>query len=128
MAGKSEREGFGSSGRSEYKRGAREKRGEWDGERGRKKREENKKKVGRPTKVERLTRERANSLPIIDLFKREEKRKEREKEKKDMEGMEAFKRSTKVERSPVRKKERDSKDLLREMRAGFKKIMRKTKE
>lgn len=125
MAGKSEREGFG---RSEYKRGAREKRGEWDGERGRKKREENKRKVGRPTKVERLTRERLNSLPIVDLFKREEKRKEREKEKKDMERMEAFKRSTKVERSPVKKKERGSKDLLREMRAGFKKIMRKTKE
>lgn len=75
-----------------------------------------------------MTRERSNSLPIIDLFKREEKRKEREKEKKDMEGMEAFKRSTKVERSPVRKKERGSKDLLKEMRAGFKKIMRKTKE
>lgn len=128
MAGKSEREGFGSSGRSEYKRGAREKIGEWDGERGRKKREENKRKVGRPTKVERLTRERSNSLPIVDLFKREEKWKERVKEKKDMEGMEAFKRSTKVERSPVRKKKRGSKDLLKEMRAGFKKIMRKTKE
>lgn len=128
MAGKSEREGFGSSGRSKYKRGAREKREEWDGERGQKKREENKRKVGRPTKVERLTRERSNSLPIVDLFKREEKRKEREKEKKDMEGMEAFKRSTKVERSPVRKKERGSKNLLREMRAGLKKIIRKTKE
>lgn len=50
MVGKSEREGFGSNGRSKYKRGAREKRGEWDGERGQKKRKENKRKVGRPTK------------------------------------------------------------------------------
>lgn len=49
------------------------------------KREEKKKKekrrVGRSSKVERLARERSNSLPIVDLLKRGgEKKEERERE------------------------------------------------
>lgn len=74
-------------------------KGEEQGKREEKKREE-KRRVGRPSKVERLARERSNSLPIVDLLKKGEKRKKREKEK-DREGAEVFKRSSKVEKSPV---------------------------
>lgn len=34
-------------------------------------------KVGRPTNVETLVRERANSMPVLEMFRRGEKRKER---------------------------------------------------
>lgn len=76
-------------------------KGEEQGKREERKREE-KRRVGRPSKAERLARERSNSLPIVDLLKRGgEKRKKRKKEK-DREGAEVFKRSSKVEKSPVR--------------------------
>lgn len=45
-------------------------------------------------------RERSNSLPIVDLFKRAEKRKERQGEGEGAERTEALKKSTKVVRSP----------------------------
>lgn len=61
--------------------------------------------MGRPTKGEILRMERANNLLLVESFKREEKRKERQKEKKEVEGLEAFKKNTRVERSPVRKEE-----------------------
>lgn len=45
------------------------------------KKKEEKRRVGRPSKVERLAGERSNSLPIVDLLKRgEEKKEEREEE------------------------------------------------
>lgn len=48
--------------------------GEKEKEKGR---EEEKRKVGRPSKIEWLGRERASSLPIADWLKRAEKKKER---------------------------------------------------
>lgn len=56
-------------------------------------------------------RKRSNSLLIVELFKRKKNRKERQEEKKKMKRMEAFKKSTKVKRSPVRKKEGDGRTL-----------------
>lgn len=60
-------------------------KGEKQGKGEEKKREE-KRRVGRPSKVEILARERWNSLPIEDLLKRGEKRKKREKEKEEVRG------------------------------------------
>lgn len=55
-------------------------KGEEQGKREERKREK-KRRVERPSKVERLARERSNSLPIVDLLKRGgEKKEEREGE------------------------------------------------
>ncbi|KAL0124114.1 hypothetical protein PUN28_006132 [Cardiocondyla obscurior] len=54
-----------------------------------------KKKMGRPAKVELLRRERANSLPIMEAWKQGEKRKERQEEKGEIEGLEGFRKSVK---------------------------------
>lgn len=115
-AGKRKRKGFGRSEWGECGRKAEKREIGWKGKEEEGKRGEDKRKVGMPTKVERLARERSNSLPIVDLFKRGEKRKEREEEKKDREKAEAFKRNTKVERSPVRKKEEGWNVVLKEVR------------
>lgn len=53
---------------------------------------EEKRKVGRPS-TESLMREKANSLPLIKMFKRGEKRKERQGEEMKVE---VFKRSSKI--------------------------------
>lgn len=73
-------------------------------------------------------RERANSLPIGVLFKRAEKRKERQDEEEEGEGLEVFKRSTKMEKSSVKKEEGEWMEVVKEMRAGFKEIMKEVKE
>lgn len=44
-------------------------------------------------KGEIMMRERTNNLPIVELFRKGEKRKERQKEKKEVEQLEAFKES-----------------------------------
>lgn len=67
---------------------------------------EDKRRVERPTIAEGLMRERANSLPLIEIFKREKKRRERQEDEKEIEEMEAFRKSTKVGRSPKDKKRR----------------------
>lgn len=106
----------------------------WGGEEDRLEREEEggrgeeKRKVGRPTNGERLMRERADSLPIGTWFKRAGKRKERQDEGEEGEGVEGFKRSTKLERSPVKKEEGGWMEVVKEMRAGFKEIMKEVKE
>lgn len=66
--------------KGEEKRGGEEDNIEKEEEGGR---GEEKRKVGRPTNVKRLMRERANSLPIGVLFKRAEKRKERQDEEEE---------------------------------------------
>lgn len=86
-----------------------------------------KKKVGRPVNAERLKRERANSLPLVECLKRGEKRKERQEEKKEMMEIEVFRKSTRVERSPVRGEEGGWSDIVKEMRAGFRE-MRESRE
>lgn len=63
-------------------------------------------------KGEIMMRERTNSLLIVELFRKGEKRKERQKEKKEVAQLEAFKESTK-ERSPVRKEEEGWEDIKR---------------
>lgn len=64
---------------------------------------EGKKKGGedwrRPTNVEGLVKKRVNNVPLLEMFRRGEKRKERQEVKRKVEGMEAtlFKKSTKME-------------------------------
>lgn len=65
---------------------------------GRKRREE---KGGQTDERGKVIRERANSLPLMELFKRGEKRKERQKER-EIEEIEVFRKSSKVERSPIK--------------------------
>ncbi|XP_070525963.1 golgin subfamily A member 6-like protein 26 [Cardiocondyla obscurior] len=99
--------------------------------------EEKKRKPGRPPKVEGLIRERANSLPIMKAFQKAEKRKKRQEEEGEREGVEGFKRSNRVLRSPVKgmgeeevvksieKKEKERKKLgmiMKEMRGKFARI------
>lgn len=74
--------------------------------------------------MEKLIKERLNNLPIVELFKRKEKGR---RKRKKVEGMETFNKSTKVERSPVRKEGRRE-DILRGIRAKFKELMREIKE
>lgn len=50
-------------------------KGEEQGKREERKREE-KRRVGRPSKVERLAKERSNSLPIVDLLNKGGEKKE----------------------------------------------------
>lgn len=89
--------------------------------------EEEEKKVGRPTKGKLLSRERTNSRPIIEIFKRGKKRKE---EKAKMVGLEAFKKSTRMERSSVRREKGGWQNGRhgKKMRAGFKEIIKEMKE
>lgn len=102
-------------------------RGERDvGEKREEEAKRDKKKIGRPTKGEILIKETANSLPIVELFKKGEKKKKRQEEK-EVKQLKAFKKSTKVERSPIRKKKGGWEDIVREMRTRFKDLMRKMK-
>ena len=105
------------------------------GEKERERREEGnveeKRRVGRPNKAESLMRDRANSMPLLELFKRGEKRKERLEEDVGVGEGEIFKRSSMMERSPVRQEEGGLKEMLREVRDGFRDIkseMREIKE
>lgn len=88
---------------------------------------EEKKKVGRPSKVESLMRERSNSMPLTDLFKRGEKRKERQEELGVEEG-EIFKKSALVKRSPERQEIGGLKEILEEMRDGFREVKSEIRE
>lgn len=76
-------------------------------------------------KGEILRRKRSNSLPIVELFKRGEKRKERQEEKKEEE-VEAFNKNTRMVKSSMRKEEKE--DIVKEIRARFKEIMREMKK
>lgn len=83
---------------------------------------------GRPMNVERLIRERANSMPLLEMSRRREKKQERQEEEREMEGIEAFRKSTKVERSLVRGVGGGWEDIVREMRMGFREIMSEMRE
>ncbi|XP_070529963.1 uncharacterized protein PF3D7_1120000-like [Cardiocondyla obscurior] len=96
-----------------------------------------KKKMGRPAKVEMLMRERSNSLPIMEAWKQEEKRKERQEEIGEIEGLEGFRKSVKVYRLPVKTTEeggegRVSKEgfeeVIKEMKSGFPRIQAQIEE
>ncbi|XP_070529418.1 golgin subfamily A member 6-like protein 24 [Cardiocondyla obscurior] len=96
-----------------------------------------KKKMGRPAKVELLRRERSNSLPIMEAWKQEEKRKEKQEEKDEIEGLERFRKSVKVYRSPVKATEEGGKggiskegfeEVIKEMRSGFARIQAQMEE
>lgn len=65
---------------------------------GKERKGEGEREKGRSTNVERLIRVRANSMPLLEMFKKGEKR----KEEREIEEMEAFRKSTKVEISPVK--------------------------
>ncbi|XP_070527388.1 uncharacterized protein PF3D7_1120000-like [Cardiocondyla obscurior] len=99
--------------------------------------EKTKKKMGRSAKVEMLMRKRSNSLPIIEAWKQGEKRKERQEEKGEVEGLEGFRKSVKVYRSPVKTTEEGSKggvskkgfeEVIKEMRSGFARIQAQMEE
>ncbi|XP_070510411.1 MAP7 domain-containing protein 2-like [Cardiocondyla obscurior] len=96
-----------------------------------------KKKMGRPAKVELLRRERSNSLPIMEAWKQGEKRKERQEEKGEIEGLEGFRKSVKVYRSPVKATEEGGEggiskegfeEVIKEMRSGFARIQAQMEE
>lgn len=65
-----------------------------------------------------MMRERANSMSLIELFKRREKRKERQGEEMEIEEKEVFKKSSKIKR-PERQEEGGLKEILKELREGF---------
>lgn len=70
-------------------------------------------------------RERSSSLTIEKFFMRRDKR---EREEQEGEELEIFKKSTKVERSPVGKGERGWMEVVKEMRVGFKEVMKEVNE
>ncbi|XP_070513040.1 uncharacterized protein PF3D7_1120000-like [Cardiocondyla obscurior] len=99
--------------------------------------EKTKKKMGRPAKVEMLKRERANSMPILEAWKQGEKRKERQEEKSEIEGLEGFRKSVKVYRSPVKAtgeggeggiSKEGFEEVIKEMRSGFARIQAQMEE
>ena len=94
--------------------------------------EEEKRRVGRPSKAGKdMMRDRANSMPLLELFKRGEKRKERLGEDAGVAQGEIFKRSSLMKRSPEKQEEVGWKEILREVREGFQEIkseMREIKE
>lgn len=104
--------------------------GEGEGERGKEDFEKGKDKgkVGRPSKADSWTRERANSLPLVELFKRGEKRKERQEEERESEESEVFKRSVKTKRSPEKQVEGNLMEILKEMREGFREVKKEIRE
>ncbi|XP_070518839.1 golgin subfamily A member 6-like protein 25 [Cardiocondyla obscurior] len=102
-----------------------------------KREEKTKKKMGRPAKVEILRRERSNSLPIMEAWKQGEKRKERQEERGEIEGLEGFRKSVKVYRSPVKTTEESGEggvskesfeEVIKEMRSGFARIQAQMEE
>ncbi|XP_070513035.1 golgin subfamily A member 6-like protein 22 [Cardiocondyla obscurior] len=99
--------------------------------------ENTKKKIGRPAKVEMLMRERSNSLPIEEAWKQGKKMKERQEEKDEVEGLEGFRKSVKVYRSPVKTTEESGErgiskegfeEVIKEMRSGFARIQAQMEE
>ncbi|XP_070529770.1 uncharacterized protein PF3D7_1120000-like [Cardiocondyla obscurior] len=93
--------------------------------------------MGRPAKVELLRRERANSLPIMEAWKQGEKRKERQEKKGEIEGLEGFRKSVKVYRSPVKATEEGGEggiskegfeEVIKEMRSEFARIQAQMEE
>lgn len=94
-------------------------------------REGNRRRVGRvrrPMNIERLVRERANSMPLLEMFKRRKKRKKKQEEAREIEGMDAFKRSTKIERSPVKEVGGGWEDIVKKMMVGFRELMKEMRE
>jgi hypothetical protein len=91
---------------------------------------EDKKKVGRPSKAESLMRERSNSMPLLELLKRGEKRKGTQGGETVAEEGEKriFKRSTKITRSPERQEEGGLSEILKEVREGFREIKNEMRE
>ncbi|XP_070529779.1 calponin homology domain-containing protein DDB_G0272472-like [Cardiocondyla obscurior] len=84
-----------------------------------------------------LRRERANSLPILEAWKQGEKRKERQEEKGEIEGLEGFRKSVKVYRSPVKAtgeggergiSKEGFEEVIKEMRSGFARIQAQMEE
>lgn len=107
-------------------RGVREVGEEEEGRRG-----GNRRRVGRvrrPMNIERLVRERANSMPLLEMFKRGKKRKKKQEEAREIEGMDAFKRSTKIERSPVKEVGGGWEDIVKKMMVGFRELMKEIRE
>src|SRR5215467_3150226 len=90
---------------------------------------EEKRKVGRPSKAESLMRDRSNSAPLIELFKRGEKRKGSQGEGRGAEeGEQIFKRSSMIKRSPEQQVEGGLREILREVRGGFKEMKSELRE
>jgi len=83
--------------------------------------------VGRPSKAESLMRERANSMPLMESFKRGEKRKERQEEL-GMEEGEVSKKSSLVKRTPERQEIGGLKEILKEMKEGFREVKNDIRE
>ncbi|XP_070528267.1 uncharacterized protein PF3D7_1120000-like [Cardiocondyla obscurior] len=99
--------------------------------------EKMKKKVGKPAKMEILKKERSNSLPIMEAWKQGEKRKDRQEEKGEVEGLEGFRKSVKVYRSPVKATEEGGErgiskegfeEVIKEMISGFARIQAQMEE
>ncbi|XP_070525975.1 uncharacterized protein PF3D7_1120000-like [Cardiocondyla obscurior] len=93
--------------------------------------------MGRPAKIELLRRKRANSLPILEAWKQREKRKEKQEEKGEIEGLEGFRKSVKVYRSPMKAtgegdeggiSKEDFEEVIKEMRSGFARIQAQMEE
>ncbi|XP_032674656.1 golgin subfamily A member 6-like protein 22 [Odontomachus brunneus] len=98
------------------------------GKRGEEGNGEEKRRKGRQNKAESLIRDRANSMPLLELFKRGEKRRERLEEDVGRREGEIFKRSSMLERSPVRQEEGGLKEILREVGDGFRDIKSEIRE
>jgi len=88
---------------------------------------EEKRRVGRPSKAESLMRERANSVPLMESFKRGEKRKERQEEL-GMEEGEVSKRSILVKKLQVGQDIGGWKEILEEMKEGFREVKSEMRE
>ncbi|XP_070515397.1 MAP7 domain-containing protein 2-like [Cardiocondyla obscurior] len=102
-----------------------------------KREEKTKKKMRRLAKVEILRRERSNSLLIMEAWKQGEKRKERQEKRGKIEGLEGFRKSVKVYRSPVKTTEESGEggvskegfeEVIKEMRSGFARIQAQMEE
>lgn len=78
--------------------------------------------------IERLVREKANSMPLLEMFKRGKKRKKKQEEARKIEGMDAFKKSTKIERSPVKEVGGGWEDIVKKMMVGFRELMKEMRE
>lgn len=80
---------------------------------------EEKKKVGRPSKAEGLMRDRANSLSLIDAFKRGEKRKEIEVLQAEI-CKKSLKELRSQEKQPEKQPEKQEKGGMKEdIKGGF---------
>lgn len=78
--------------------------------------------------MERLIRERANSMPILEMIRRSEKRKGRQEGEEEVEEIEVFKRSRMLEMSPVKEVGEMGEEMWREMMVGFRELMKESRE